>query len=883
MISCVRGLIPDNMSAMCFSSRRLLAPFLLVSSACSLLRAAPHPEITPLPLGTTAIQTGVHDRSFRLPHDAQGVVNQPMILLASQPIREFTGVDAPAAGAQTPPKRQVEATIKLTVGDRALPPWVLQPELTAYVISFETIRSNPQFEKGQLGLKVELISSASAVGVAASGMPDPRLLGEVGDGPLNELVSKSADPEIKSYFAALQQDLQGKATEAREAYAKLSAGKNASVGRFARRGLRGLSYDNRPRKLTGNFNEHFRWALFLEMCGLTSHAYNEYNECRVIYPDIGRLHYRTAECADRLVGMSARVLPEMLDAATNANAPECTDWNALVVILGERGIARLGGSELADIKNRFLEMQGMVWAASRGRLRIIPTFVTVWDVNEWAHHFRGDGVLGPSDEIVRERGWFDSVFSIVPKPANESVKVATVGADEGPNGAAMSMLPHDASWSDYLDAFLDQYSHAADVCEAGPGIPSRESEPFFGRKPVPSHSFAMRASIADGMSDSLFRRVKIADDSIPGTYIQMWNLEGPFAIKEKPPADGRPSHHVLDPLPESSRRVRVTSESPFIDLTRVYPDAGWAMARATTYVFSPVNQEVRMWIGQNDGVAAWVNGVRVHEGRYYSAGQFEDRNLVDTVASYAKLREGWNEIRLVIESWPAPLDRGWGFSIRLCDVRNKELQGLAYAFAPPEALVTASPDPRRGPHYKWDDARGDVREHLPHLSMADLSEITGVKDLSVHGETHAGKGYVALISVSRSESNTYRQIKNWQMDRDYDVKLNNVMDCAREAALAFCYEKNGQKRALLILKTEWAENLLTLLREPAEAEKVFDGKPPTERILGYLEIGPTAAIVVDCMLGDERNWPVDEEDLMNPIPPKYLPNRGIKTPVVPTH
>ncbi|HUN80033.1 MAG TPA: hypothetical protein VMV81_00835, partial [Phycisphaerae bacterium] len=395
-----------------------LVPQIIVCTACSFVFAAPHPEITPLPLGTTAVQSGPHDRSFRLPRDAQGVVDQPVVLLASQPIREFTGVDAPADGSKGPPKRQVEATIKITIGDRALPPWVLQPELTAYVISFPTIRGNPQFEKGQLGLKVELISSAGAVGVAASGMPDPRLLGDVGDGPLSALASKANDAEVKSYFAALQLDLQGKQAEAKAAYEKLKSSANISVARFARRGLRGLSYDNRPRKLTGNFNEHYRWALFLEMCGLTSHAYSEYNECRVIYPDIGSLHYRTAECADRLVGMSARVLPQMLDAATNSNAPECTDWNALVVILGERGATRLGGSELADAKNRFLEMQGMVWAASRGRLRIIPTFMTVWDGDEWAYRFRGDGVLGPTDEIVRERGWFDSVFSIVPKPAN---------------------------------------------------------------------------------------------------------------------------------------------------------------------------------------------------------------------------------------------------------------------------------------------------------------------------------------------------------------------------------------------------------------------------------------------------------------------------------
>jgi hypothetical protein len=393
---------------------------------------------------------------------------------------------------------------------------------------------------------------------------------------------------------------------------------------------------------------------------------------------------------------------------------------------------------------------------------------------------------------------------------------------------------------------------------------------------VPNRGFALRAAIGDGMCDSIFKRIKIADDAVGASYLEMWNIEGPFLVKDQP-ASGRPRQHVLDSLPvDAPQRLRVTSESPFIDLTRVFPDAGWCLARATCFVFSPIDQEVRMWIGQNDGVAAWVNGKCVHSGRYYAAGLFEDRNLTDTVASYAKLRQGWNEIKLVIESWPAPFNRGWGFSIRFCDAANATVPGLAYAFAVPEGESLAkAANAQVGSNYSWDQVRWDFREQIPELSTADLIAITGVKDLSVRSESTGRSGFVAVLSGARKNSRTYRALNSWQMGKDFDVTLNNVIDLAREACAAFSYEKNGKARTMLFIKPEWAENILTLLQEQAGAQEIFHGTKPMDRVLGFIGSGLRTVIVADVALGDEKDWRVDEEDLMNPIPQSYVPNRGI--------
>jgi len=447
----------------------------------------------------------------------------------------------------------------------------------------------------------------------------------------------------------------------------------------------------------------------------------------------------------------------------------------------------------------------------------------------------------------------------------------------------MSCLPHDAGWPDYLQAFYEQFAWAARVGEVGVCFPELDRARYCGRMPVGYKGGALRSALSDGFTDSMLRRPKIADEPQPGTYLRMWTVEGPFPVKDTAPSNGLPPHHVLDTLPSDSAGPRkLVSNTDFVDLKRLFPDAGAALARARCWVFSPEDQECRMWLGQNDGMAVWLNGRCIHQGRYYSAGKYEDRNLVDTVASYAKLQKGWNELRVVVEAWPAPRDKGRGFSVRFCTWGDQPVVGLAYLYDPPTSeLVDRYSPPEPGSYYSWDTVKRDFLDALPQLTAADLAAYTGIKGLGVSSEAQGGSGYVALAAPDHSESPTYRSLRSaWQPGRDSDLALNNVLDWARESCAALRFKKDGRDHDLFLVKPESVENFLPLLIEPPDAKIAFKGLPPLERIMGYILVpagqSKTPVIVADTLLGDGKQWPTDEDDLMDPIAPVYISNKGIK-------
>lgn len=860
----------------------------------ALVNAGGHPDVTLLPLGTAGIEKGAKAHSFRLPQGPDGVLPQAIIFITSQPWTDFAP-PAPLAleaAENAPTRKQVPATIKFIVAGKELPLWKLDPHPTAYVINLATLKSNPKFNDGLLALTIDLQTEAPGLNLNAVGAPDPLLAGDSLDGPLSDFAETAKDPDLKAYYSGLLLELGEKSAEALAVYKKLVASPNADVARLARRGVRMMSYPFRPRKLSGNFNEHRRWALYLQQCGLLGPARDEFDECRIIYSDVPDTYLQAAEASDRLGVTGATLYNLLTQAAVLCAAAEPSDWYALVVTLDSRGGIKLSTGQRAEIKNSFFLMQGIVWGSTRGAVRIIPTFLTVSEESEWAYHFRGNPphqVFGPSDDIVAQRGWFDCVFSVAPSVAGDSesgadgpITVATVGGDEGPNGAAMSCLPHDAAWPDYLQAFYEQFAWAARVGEVGVTFPELDRARYCGKRPVGHKGGAFRSALADGFTESMFRRPKIADEPQPGSYLRMWSVEGPFPVKDSTTGGGLPPHHVLEPLPPSAGPpVRLVSNTDFIDLKRLFHDAGPARARAACWVFSPEDQEVRMWLGQNDGMAAWLNGRCIHEGRYYSSGNFEDRNLVDTVASYARLKKGWNELRVVVEAWPAPRDKGWGFSVRFCDWENRPIPGLAYVHEPPASdLVAPYAPPKPGAYFSWNAVKGDYLDALPQLSAADLAAYTGIKGLNVSSEIEGMNGFVALSAPDASGRSSYRSLSSsWQPGRDSDLALNNVLDWARESCAALRFTKEGRDHDLLFIKPDSIENFLTLLIEPPDAKALFKGLSPLDRILGYVLVpaGQSRApvIVADTLLADGKHWPADEDDLMDPLAPIYIPNRGI--------
>ena len=837
---------------------------------------AGHGEITVIPLGQHELKGGVNERIFSLPAGSVGLFGQPVVLIASRP--------AGAAG-------QESVTLKISVGQRRLPDWELQAWATAFVINLDTIRQNQAYRVGRLALKIELAGRAETIKISALGMPDPLLLknGEETalDGPLALFEASALDPDVKAYFSTLRKEIAGEKELARSGYESLKAAGHVRVARFARRGLRILSYDLRKRKVSGNFMESYRWGLYLQFCGLFSAAFQEFEECRIIDPSHGDSQFRAGECLEQIGGGLIDVLYYM-DRTGGASVRAPTYWHTLVVIQRSRNNRSLTDSEVIQIKNNWLIAEKMAWAASGGALQTATSFYEVADSMQQAYASYPGEITAPSEDIVETRGWFDSVISVRPRlEGEERAQVRIAGGGAGPNGAAIAALGHDAAWPQYLKALYGHLLWAAEISEGGPGLPGTEDAVDCGLQPTRHEGQAYRAALRYHYDLDTIRGLNIADVPAPGTFVRMWMVEGPFKVNDQLAAGGKPRRHVMDPIPAGTPEtvVHLLSEADFIDLAKWIPNAGWALARATSWVFSPHEQTVRLNLGRNDGIAVWVNGQTVLSGQHYASGSFEDKNLVNTLSRAVKLEKGWNELKCVVEAWPGKWSRGWGFSVGIVSKTGTPVPGLAYSFKRPEKDVApAWQRPIAGNHYSWSKVKDDFRRLLPRLTEADLRNITGVGDLHLVSEARPWEGCVAVVSPSQSPSSTYRKPPEpWKAGRDRDVVLNNLMDWARESCAAFRYRKGGNHRDLLFLKPEAVEAFLLLLDEPDSGGAMFDGRPVHERVLGYcvVSLGGRARtlLVVDARLSDAQNWPIDEEDLLTPFG-EYIPNstRAVKGP-----
>jgi hypothetical protein len=886
--------------------RSLPTTFWIVATSLILLhpvqsRAGGDYEITAIPIGAAQVQRGEQDVSYRLPMGLHGPLPQALVLIAAQPrpveevlpptsAPDSQKADAESAQSHSSSPRgasqeQVPATVRFQVAGRALPEWILYKEATAYVINLSTLRSNPEYRTGRLAMKVETISDAAHLDLVLLGMPDPLLLDETMDGPLGGFVEAAANPEAKAYFAALVKEIAGQKPSARGEYEKLRTTKDQRVARLARRGLRMLSYDLRRWPLSGNLLEHYRWGLYLQACGLFAPAFREFEECRIIDPRRSEAQFRAGEMLDRQAGTPFDVIYYM-ERAFEGAAPPTSDWYVLLVILKSRGDKTLKLEEIDTVKGSWLFAAKMIQAAGDGCLRLRTSAFEVENEQVQAFTAYEGGVWGPAENVIQVRGWFDGVIAVRPRLASEADEpaVATVGGDRGPKGACLSAIFSDASWQDYMKAWTQQLAWDCQVAELNPQPPLGPEAAGCGVQPIPYEGYGLRAALRYYMTPAMLRRAKIADLPVPDSHVQLWELEGPYPVNEQPPTDRLPDRHVLDPIPAGPppQTIALVSQEDFINLGSLFPDAGWARARATCWVFSPIDQELRMWLGQNDGMAVWLNGRCVHSGRRYSGGNYEDKNLTDTIVSWANLKQGWNELRVVVESWPAPRNKGWGFSVRLSTWDNKPVPDLACVNArPAEGVVPPSPPPAG--YYSWDQVKDDRYELLPRLSATDLAEITGVKGLSIVGSIQGDQGYAAITVPGRPSSAGYRSpAGDWQMGKDRDDVLNNVLDWARESCAAYRYAKDGKTRDLLFVRPEGAEAYLRLLKEPPAAETLFGKRRPTDRLLGYAVIPAGAAeaalLVVDALLTDGTAWPADEEDLLAPVSAEYIPNRPVEPP-----
>ena len=820
--------------------------------------AASRADVTITPLGGGAIEQGKTTQSFRIPTDIDGALPQALVIVAAQPLAAVAPA-APLADApeseEDVPKVKVPATVKLTISGQQLPPWQLYKFPSAYVISPATLRANPQYAAGRVAIDFDLDTVAEAVNISAFGMPDPLMLSDSLDGPISTYLDQAQDPQLKAYFGAMANEMAGNKELARSTYHHLAGSPDERLARMARRGVRLLSYDQRPHKLSGNFREHYRWGLFLGQTGVFASAFKEFNECRIIYQMHSDAQYRAGEMLDHMDGDIFKVQDYMDRAASSAFERRPAQWSVLIVLIRGVGDARMPDSRLLDLKASWIIAKDMIRGATSGK--VVPQAV-IYELDKpdsFPLSTYPGGLVGPAEDIVAKRGWFDSVIFIRPRAADDSgPRVQSVGGDVGPNGAGLSVVGTDATWQDFLLAWYQQFAWAARNGGLTGGIPMPDELADIGHHPVPDIGYAIRAALKYHWPPEVLPWVKMVPRPGATEFVRLWDVSSSMAFSDS---------------------TALESRSDVVDMNRLGVSAGASDTTfARCWVYSPVDQQAGVWLGGSATLE--INRSPAFDTKSQDASSAKPF-LPDTAAAIAMLHTGWNEVRVTLPTSSSSSTPTNKFSLRFCGIDDRPIPGLAYVnVAPDSDLAPADVPPKPGDHYAWDRVRRDWSTSLPNLSIEDLRQITGITSLTLSGT--AGEHGHAVLNGLQSSSGAVVRILNgeWKPGEDSDVVLNNLLDWDREDCMALRFKKDGRDRDLLFVKPEALLAYMTLLDEPAAAEQLFGKSPVEERLLGYVVI-PTKQssrrlFVIDCLLGRDGAWPQDEEDLLGPIAKEYIPN-----------
>jgi hypothetical protein len=507
-------------------------------------------------------------------------------------------------------------------------------------------------------------------------------------------------------------------------------------------------------------------------------------------------------------------------------------------------------------------------ACSRGALRIVNTFDVYEDEYDNTGHtdprpFADLHEPGSQDVFIKFSGWGAS---------------DCMGHDCGPDRTAAINLGM-REWS----VMYHEWNHSIDwamiTSELGVGVPVTHSSDWCGFEPIPSMGMGHHSCNRYYMTPGMYRFLR-GSDPVTTEHVTDWYVSGPFElmpetseVNEQFGAQSREKTVAVKPPAPDSLSGRAKTEDGYVDLRATWPEAPKnAYAFAHTYVYSPVRQKVRMWLGADDNVRVWLNDRLVHKGLYWAVCLFQEMKEKDQVATGVFLEKGWNSLLLQVtntqhgEDWLVPGVRPdcWGFSVRFCDNQNRVLPGLRWQSAKPAGFLMPRYEPlnpRAPKTYRWGEVADDYTMLLPHLTLDDLRAITGYKTMTATNEI--------FFDLSGEELHPAFRALTLPKADPANIALNNELNwyfSPKEMAAVVRYKRQtGQTRDLLFLRPEAYETFLALL--PVKPEAAKRGiKRHADQVIGYFTVprdeSPNGRIVlvVDTYLGDEL--PIDEEDLL---------------------
>ena len=675
---------------------------------------------------------------------------------------------------------------------------------------------------------------------------------------------------------------------------------------------------------SNSFDTHYNLGLYAAACECWTDALEEFQRAVEINPTHAEATYRLAEAMEYNRMPVEKFAPVYERAGMLGEDSDCNVEDVFVAIHSHSvsGMCKkLSQKSLEELKKNWHYVEQMVYGASLGAFKMNTRYRTFRPGDpEWV--MQTGWIFLPPDETVPVQGSYDYSIGIAEYGSSHAG-----GADCGVNGSGGAQIGAQRGWEVFLHEWNHEYDWAGLFSEVMPGYPTTHDSDGCGKKPIVNMGCGHRSSMRYYITPEQFRRHQPADPVVPEAFVSDWSVgpvvsspmppevdtedisawliekkymtsneinrireeykrkleeekqlvKNPPAIKSFPKRNKLPAwsdflrakwHRIklLDKFSHPKEQditsgkstdltwLTVRPTNDFVDLLAVNPDVSEkCVGYARTFIYSFCEQEVRLWLGFNDTAAFWLNGKNIYKGRYYACAKWEDKNRPYMLASHGLLKKGWNVLA-------AKTERGggdWGFSVHIVDRKNSPVKELYFSAELPDGTPVASyVPPAVGHKYHWQDVKNDYTELLPALTAADLDSLTGFKGISISNHQF----FVALPDGQTPLPGS-RYI---ELPDESDRELNNYLNWDYEHAMALRYKKDGKIRDLLMVRPEYFEEFLTLLKSNKKS------KSAKKSILGYMFIpechysttpnftGRTV-MVIDTILD---NYPIDDLDLL---------------------
>lgn len=295
----------------------------------------------------------------------------------------------------------------------------------------------------------------------------------------------------------------------------------------------------------------------------------------------------------------------------------------------------------------------------------------------------------------------------------------------------------------YTEVALHEWLHQVEFMRGAlhgyPGLPALHDSERMGYRAGEHHPGWMlwyRDFMSTFMTPEMWRKLvprraptRAVAPAADAPFVARWLVAGPFdnaddrGLERDPLGSAAVAPTVGDAAGAHRWAEATASPGGVLDFRAAMTPAEHGVAYASVYVRSPSRRRVTLWVGSDDGVVVWHDGVEVHR-HHVHRGLVADQ---DDVA--LELEEGWNRLLFAVDQGGG----GWSLCARLTHPDGRAVEGLELSASRPAGWAPAPRDPDAAPppggwrlaSADWERVKDDPWRLLPELDEARLRVVTG--------------------------------------------------------------------------------------------------------------------------------------------------------------